>query len=308
MDWLDGLTPALSWSGGTRVFFQQPYLAGIGGAFCTPTASREPPPLDRFGLTLWQPNPYQSGGGLVPVEWAMGDLTGFYPAMPGTAQLGFVAEAGSSGAQAAGPVVGAYIDSRDLIHGSSNSKMMIAPGFKLGERAGPFAFADAESAVHVLLYLQVPVAATAGVAKSYAYVSLDLGLQDEASGVEISFGTALFSAATSFHSTMAIDPPTGNMMINGGLFEENPYLEPAEGTTLHQNGTWRGLRMFAYTIPAARFAAALAELRRQHPDFPAATDPAAYRLRGVHLNAELQFAGGPARLGWSMQGLTVSLS
>lgn len=294
--------------GGPRSFLQQPAVPGLAGLFYVPPAQGTAPPPGRFTFTLWQPNPMQPDGLLSPVSWPVGDLTGFYPSEPLAAQQGFAPAAGVSAVQAEGGTVGAYINSRDLIHGSPNSKMMAAPGLHLSPGTGPFPYRGQAGAVRAMLALQVPTATTASAPKSFAYASLDIQFVDDTTGAAISYGTALFSQARHYVSHIGIDPVTRNMMINALLDPENPWLVCEPATTLHQATPWRGFRPFAYAIPADRFAAALAAMRAAHPDFQASPDPADYRLQSVHLNAELQFAGGAASLGWSMQGLEVSLT
>jgi hypothetical protein len=286
----------------TTILFEQPQSSGIAGHFVVPMATHTPPPKGTFALVLWQPNPFQASGGLVPTVWDAGSRTGFTPADVTVAQLGFRNVSGTSTVQSEGDVVGAYINSADLPKSTVDQKMMITPQYIFPAGNQPMPFASARGLLSGALELQVPTASG-----SDAYVLADFLFLDS-NGVRISLGVKLFRNGGSGTSPLigtgyALGSKT--YMLNFPLGLNQSYVTRASGSAAQTTATWSGWRYFEWSISEAQFVSALKDLTAQFPGHVISTDPAQYVLAEVHLNAEFHTQGKPAGLGWSMRGLKV---
>lgn len=305
-----------------KVLFEQAAVDNLAQSFLVPLADRphpNPPPEDRFVLVLWEPNPKQSDGTLIPTSWPAGDKTGFYPTPPLEHQLGFEDRYGTTTAQAQGGVVGAYLNTQEVSPATDFGKLMITPRFRWSDAsaARPFFF-DPAPALLVSLELQVPTASDAHRPGSEAYVVADLEFTDRVSGTKLAYGTGLFNKgiarpnpghlhADSNGMGIAFDAPSRSIMINAPDKDGSPTLVRVPGSALFTGTPWRGWRTFSYTITRRAFSFALDRVRELYPNANASQDPADYRLTMFHLNAEVQHDGGPAELGWSMRNARIVL-
>jgi hypothetical protein len=112
---------------GTTVLIEQPSPSGIAHDIFVAHVAKSGMPTGTFDLVVEQPDPFTSSGNLVPTSWDAGSQTGFAPASPSTAQLGFRNQTGTSTVQMEGDIVGAYLNSRDLPTSLTYQKMMTAP-------------------------------------------------------------------------------------------------------------------------------------------------------------------------------------
>jgi hypothetical protein len=289
-----GATPA-------TMLFEQPQEGGIAGQLVVPNASGgSPVPEEVFALVLWQPNRFQSNGLLVPTGWDAGSRTGFTPANPSTAQLGFQDVAGSSAAQAQGDTVGAYLNSSDLPPSSADQKMMITPEYRWVAGSEPVPFSSSQSSLSGSMDLQIPVATGTD-----AYVVLDY-LFTAPDGKQISYGIKVFHNGSADNAVgTSIDGPTGNYELNSPLGIIETYVTHGSDSAVNTGTPWSGWQHFDWSISQAQFAAALQFLNATYPGVFASLDPSQYMLSEVHLNAEFHTQGQPAQLGWSMTGLKV---
>jgi hypothetical protein len=298
-------TSGMGSSGGTgtgqgTILFTQPQESGIGGNLLVPLATQTKVPAGTFTLVLWQPNPYQSNGLLVPTSWDAGSQTGFTPSDPTTAQLGFQNLAGTSTAQMEGDTVGAYINSQDLPPSTADQKMMITPQFDFASGSQPMPFANSQSVLHGSVDLQIPTAVGSDV-----YVLADL-LFEGANGVRISYGVSIFrNGGAGTTAGTGYDTPSSTYMLNSPLGVDETYITRATNSALATGTTWTGWRHFEWSISQAQFVSALQHLAAAFPVNVTSTDPTQYVLAEVHLNAEFHTKGQPAQLGWSMQGMNV---
>jgi hypothetical protein len=304
----------------TMMIFQQPILPGIADNFQVPISEGHKYPNGAsFYLILWQPDPYTPNGSLVPTNWSAGDRTGFYPNNPLADQAGFQNVAGSSTAQIEGGIIGAYLNSNDVrpdAHGQS--KMMITPVWKPAMTRLVYPFATPGNVVISSLDLQVPVARDQNRPGNYTYVTDDLLFEDFKSHTRISYGVVLF------HHTPTPRPPPaedllrkteiGGFDVESRAFQFGNPLEPDSrvttilpGSETFQNQPWTGWRSFGFALTQNNFAIGLQGLLKRYPSFDGSTSPSDYALVQWHLNAELQFATGPAELGWSMRDAIVEI-
>jgi hypothetical protein len=283
---------------GATILFTQPQENGIAGNLVVPLATHTAVPEETFILVLWQPNPFQAQGLLVPTGWDAGSQTGFTPSNPLTAQLGFEDLAGTSTAQMEGDTVGAYINSHDLSASTADQKMMIAPQFTFPSEGQPLPFANSYTSLNGSVDLQIPTAVG-----SDAYAVVDLQFVDT-TGVRISYGVVIFhnGGAPSAAST-GYDTPSDSYMLNSPLGVDQRYVTQASDSAAATGTPWVGWRHFDWSISEAQFVGALQHLTATFPGKVTSTDPTQYVLAKVHLNAEFHTQGQPAELGWSMRGL-----
>jgi len=290
--------PAATNSTVTTVLFQQPKMAGIAGNLVVPPATGKPVPFGAFKLVLWQPNRFQASGQLVVAGWSAGSHTGFTPAYPLTAQLGFRNIAGTSTAQMEGDTVGVYINSADLPPSTADQKMMITPQFRFVRGSEPQPFASANTVLRGAMDLQIPTAVGTN-----AYAVMDLLFQST-SGVRISYGVEIFHngrAGTAVHG--GYDAPSTCYMLNTPLGVDSRFVSKSLNSAGATGEPWIGWRHFAWQISEAQFVSALKYLKATYPGVSFSTDPTQYVLSEMHLNAEFHTKGKPAELGWSMRGL-----
>jgi hypothetical protein len=292
-------------SGGTSTsdattLFTQPQEVGIAGKLAVPPATHTAVPVGTFTLVLWQPNPFQAQGLLVPTGWDAGSQTGFTPSNPSTAQLGFQDLPGTSTAQMEGDTVGAYINSQDLSPSTTDQKMMITPEFMFPSGSQPIPFASAQTVLHGALDLQVPTAVGSDV-----YVNADLLFEDP-SGVRISISASIFrNGGAAEVAGTGYDSPSNTYMLNSPLGVDQRFITQASTSASATGTTWSGFRHFEWSMSEAQFVSALQYLVAAFPGQVTSTDPSQYVLTEVHLNAEFHTQGQPAELGWSMRRLNL---
>lgn len=303
---LAALTPTATIGGAAQAattVVSLPYESGIARHLFVPRANNINVPKGQFGLVLWQVNPYQPGGLLVPTTWDAGSQTGFRPSSPGSAQLGFRNQAGTSTAQWEGDTVGAYLNSADLRGSSGNQKMMITPQYRFPAGSQPVVFASSNGWLHMGLDLQVPVAAG-----SEAYANMDFEFIDP-NGARISYTVSLFhNQARRPVMETGFDGPTQSYMLRSPLGLDSRFVSAAAGSASETGTPWGGWRHFEWTISDAQFAAGLKYLAAQYPGAAISQNPAHYMLSAMHMNAEIHFTTTQTELGWSMRAASLSFS
>jgi hypothetical protein len=296
-----------------EIIFKQPTLNGIAGNFHVPLTEHKYPNDHPFNVILWQPNPSRPDGRLIPSSESVGDLTGFYPTQPlDKHQAAFRNGADASAVQIEGDTVGAYISSSDLPNGSPGHKMMITPAFMFPKKI--YVFEREDRSILCWLNLQVPTAQDLNRAGNYTYVLAEFVFEDWKSKTQISYGVGLFHhnparappppPARQFLRLTEVGPydaPSHSFQVGNRLALDSRVVTPLAGTTLFQTQTWTGWRLFNFAITQQNFKTALQSLRDKEPTFGGSENPADYALMEWHLNAELTFASGPAKLGWSLR-------
>jgi hypothetical protein len=249
-------------------------------------------------MVLWQPNPSNAEGQLVPTAWDAGSQTGFTPSSSLNAtQLGFQNKPGTSTAQMDGDTVGAYLNSANLPGAPVGQKMMIAPRFAFSPESAPYPFSSTTSVLSGSMDLQIPTAVGAET-----YVLADMLFQDE-NGVQISYGVAVFhNAARNPTVDSNYNPPSNSYQLNSPLGVDQRFVTKTSGSAAWTGTSWAGFQTFAWSISRPQFVAALNFLAAEFPGKVQTTDPAKWALVEVHLNAEFHFQPAPAELGWSMRG------
>ena len=312
--------PGLRAQGGSAIIiFEQPTLAGIAGNFHVPLAEHGYPTQKAFNLILWQPNPGRPDGELIPSNWRVGDMTGFYPvrALPGH-QAAFRDEAGASTVQIEGETVGAYLNSHDISHGPRGDKMMITPEFRPAKSQRTCPFARPGAAIVESLDLQIPTARDLDKKGNFTYVTADLEFEDIQTLTRISYGITLFHHGgvtrnppaakwLKEHEVKNFDAPSHSFQVGDPLALGSDVVTLLARSALYQTEPWRGWRSFDFAITQENFWTALQALKERGPGFGASQHPADYALTEWHLNAELTYGTGPADLGWSMRRARVAL-
>lgn len=288
----------------TVILFEQPLESGIAGHLLVPRAVHISPPKGVFAMILWQPNPANPGGLLVPTTWDAGSQTGFTPSSPlNVTQLGFQDRPGTSTAQVDGDAVGAYLNSSDLPGSPTDQKMMITPQFIWATGSQPVPFSNSASVLSAAMDLQIPVAMG-----NSTYVVTDF-LFEGPNGVRISYGVKLFNNGANNPLTGGGYNTAANVYeLNSPLGVDPRFVTQAPGSGAATGIPWSGWRHFEWSVTQAQFVAALNYLSAAHPGVLQSTDPSQYLLAEVHLNAEFHFQPAPAELGWSMRGWRVSLT
>jgi hypothetical protein len=127
-------------------------------------------------------------------------------------------------------------------------------------------------------------------------------------GVRVSMGAKIFSnGKTNSVVGSSYDAPSNTYQLNSPLEGDQQYIAQTPGSASTTGTPWLGWRHFGWSMSQPQFAAAIAYLIEQYPGKVTTSDPAAYVLAEVHLNAEFHFQPEPAELGWSMTGWTISL-
>jgi hypothetical protein len=255
-------------------------------------------------MVLWQPNPSNPDGLLVPTTWNAGSLTGFTPpASLAATQLGFQSTGNSSTAQMYGNTVGAYLNSANLPGSPVGTKMMITPQFVFTPGSEPVPFSDSTAVLNGSMDLQIPTATG-----NDTYVNADFLFKDP-NGVRVSIAAKIFSnGQVSPVVGTGYDVPSSTYMLNVPLGTDQQYLTQLPGSASWTGTPWLGWQHFQWSLSQAQFAAALRYMVAQYPEKVQSTDPAQYVLAEVHLNAEFHFQPDPAELGWSMTGWKVWLT
>jgi hypothetical protein len=262
------------------------------------------PKKGNFFLVLWQRNPHRQDGALIPVNWPVGDKTGFYPGEPALHQRGMRDTYGSTAVQVSGDTIGAYLNSADLIHGSANDLEMITPAYEFADGARVAPFVDRDDALTCSLQLQVPVARDGGKPGSSAYVNLNLLFGKDGGAVRVSFnGGLFFNGREKSPETIGYDAVTRNVLVVSPIRPDSKWSTYASGSAVRQGAPWKGWKTFHFTVTRDNFESALNEVKKKHPEMVWGSDPATWTLNQIHLNAEIRYRTAPAELGWSMRGL-----
>ena len=300
-----------------EIIFKQPALNGIAGNFHVPLAEHKYPDDQPFNVILWQPNPNRTDGQLIPSSENIGNHTGFYPTQPlEKYQAAFRNGPGASAVQIEGDTVGVYLSSSDLPDGSPGHKMMITPAFMVPKKI--YVFARGDRSIVCRLNLQVPTAHDLNRAGNFTYVLAEFVFEDWRTKTQISYGINLFH-----HNPARVPPPTKQFLrltevgpydapshsfqVGNRLALDSRVVTPLTGTTLFETQTWSGWRPFNFAITQENFKTALRSLKDKEPTFNGPDNPADYALVEWHLNAELTFATGPAKLGWSLKGAELAV-
>jgi hypothetical protein len=286
---------------GPLVLFEQPVLDDVREHAYVVAKPRR----GNFYVVLWQKNPHRIDGALVPVTWAVGDKTGFYPTDPlQRRQMGMRNNYGSTALQIEGNVVGAYLNSADLIRGSNLYKHMITPAYDFPPLARIALFDESDSAVSCTLELQVPVAADGGGSpRSGAYINLNLLMAKGAGEGQVTVNGGLFyNRRADDPERVGFDPVTKHVIVLTPIQRQSQWSTYTEDSEVRQGTPWKGWKKFRFTVTRDNFVSALKAVSAKHPTVSPG-DPAEWKLAMIHLNAEIRYETAPAEMGWSMRGL-----
>ena len=282
-----------------QVLFQQPAVNTMSGRFCVKCLSK----TDWFNIVQWEPNPLTADGGDLAASWDMSVFTGFRPqGRLQDHQVAFRADTSSSGAQMGAATVGAYLDSNDLKPDFASKKFIITPRVEFARDA--FSFGNGrEPSLAFSLDLQVPVAIDGNTNGSSTYVVSDLRFFDRTTGHYLYLNAELFRN----HDERGVewvffDPDTQTPVVFSACKPNSQYLSIVAGSSTFQATPWSGWRHFSYIVTAQNFRHALAAASARYPQATFSRNLSDWSLAEWHLNAELLYASGPAKLGWSMKG------
>lgn len=192
--------------------------------------------------------------------------------------------------------------------------MMITPVIDFPEK-NIFPFADSRQKLYQSLELRVPTAVSQSRPHNIVYIVSDFLFIDRTTGTRLTYEVALF------HQNPHAPRLTraGLIKTEVGLFDRGSHSyqvgsplsplarlnEPVEGSALYSTLPWREPRRMAFTISWRNFKTALQSLGAK--GYGGSLNPADYRLRQWHLNAEMQYDRIPTRLGWSLSDTTIAL-
>ncbi|MCF7847451.1 MAG: hypothetical protein K9M45_01275 [Kiritimatiellales bacterium] len=314
-----GADPDASLSG-TDVLFRQPSLEGFGDRMHVQARV----PVGEFAMISWQKNPMTGDGSFVPVDWNVGEKTGLpITENRSAAQRGMKNQSGSTAAQMSGIAVGAYLNSADLsgagmdaqgcpLPGSGGYKLMVTPQIFFPPAEGEDLLRAPGDKLAVSMDLQIPVAVSAGKKGSIAYVNPVLVFIDPKRKIKISYIVGLFSSwpvktKPKMVENIAYDTPSHSWMISSRLMPGARWMTIGADSNTYQFLPWMGWKHFSYSITRQNFESALANFRAKQPEIDCSMNPADYRLKSFHLNAELKYQTAPAELGWSMRNASITV-
>ena len=180
---------------------------------------------------------------------------------------------------------------------------MITPQFIFATGSQPVPFSDSNAVLSSSMELQIPTAVG-----NDTYVVADFLFEDP-NGVRISYGVKIFSNGEPNQVVgSGYDPDSNSYMLNSPLAGATQFVTQVQGSAATTGTPWLGFQHYEWSISQAQFVAGLNYLVAQFPGKVQSTDPTAYVLAEVHLNAEFHFQPDPAELGWSMSGWTVSVT
>jgi hypothetical protein len=257
------------------------------GILCNPIPSQETPGV----WWLWQGGPKTCMDN-DPIDWAVGDFTGFYPAGDVTlSQRGVNRDwYGSQAVQFQGDTFGIVLHSASVLDSISTIDPIIID-YEYDKSTPPFPFADPDNRIVYSLQLQVASAHVRGPA--VAHVVGYILLQDTKSRKDIWYGANIFDtrgAGMAKEVTMldSCNFCTGWPIVVGeigidGAFTSNPSLsEP------FQSAPWRGFKIFSFSISSAQMKSTITTLKAKYAEMQSLSgDPADYVLLSASLNAEL---------------------
>jgi hypothetical protein len=289
---------------GPQVVFEQPVLNDVRENAYVHSKPRR----GTFYMVLWQKNPYRLDGALVPVTWAVGDKTGFYPTNPlQQSQMGMRDAYGSTALQIEGKTVAAYLNSDDLTgRGAAHRyKEMVTPAYEFPPAAQVTPFDETDSALSCSLELQVPVAVDGGGSpQSGAYINLNLLLVKDAGPVQVSVNGGLFyNRRADYPEQLSFDPVTKHVLVLTPIQRKSQWSTYTTDSEVRQGAPWIGWKKFRFTVTRHNFISAIKAVSAKHPSPSWAGDPSEWKLAQVHLNAEIRYETAPAEMGWSMRGL-----
>lgn len=299
-------------SGNDRLLFKQPSLAESdfeqvvvsphGGARSTP------PPTDRFTLVLWQRNPYSADGNLTSSKWTLDGFLGERIASR-TVTRAVTDKPYVTSVQLGGDTVGAYLDSQNFAAGGDQlKKLMITPQYKWSDGKAPRPFSNQADKLKVGLLMQIPNAADMHRPGSAAYANLDLLFVDSKSGTRISVGAGIFSnGRPDWRGGVGFDAPSRAVMVNQPLNAGAGIFSLLPSSSQFTAVPWRNWRPFYFSMDREQFAEVLKRASAKAEGAAMSLDPSAYALGSFHLNAELRFDGGDAKLTWFMKGAEICL-
>lgn len=308
--------PARATQSGQVLFAQPSITNGIAANLGVNSVLPPYQPVGQFFMHFNQNNPFTADNNLVSVHWDAGRLTGLsVPAPAGYWERGIWnpivnTAVGRTVAQVYGPVVGAYLNSRDLINGSPDNRFMIAPSYIFPTTIIPFS--STSSVVGVSFDLQVPTASNERTIGnlSNAYIKLDMLFQDKVKLGRMSLSGAVFANGFTPPGDSANFDDLAFVAIASALVGPGGKLVTVQpGSATHQASTWTEWLNFNYHISYNQFAAAIALANTQAVQYGYTLTPGPenYVLLSTHLNAEMHYTQTlPSTMGWSMQNLTIT--
>jgi hypothetical protein len=197
--------------------------------------------------------------------------------------------------------------------------MMITPALVLPNGQRPTPFAEAGVAIVNSLELQIPFARDLSRPGNITYITADFQFEERQTHARISYGINFFHHAQRPRNpdpperlreteVGPYDAPSHSFQVGNAIAPRSRVVTMLAGSASQQSQPWKGWRLFNFAITRNNFKTALLALKEKAPGFAGSDNPADYELSGWHLNAELQFASGPAELGWSMRRARVEFA
>lgn len=305
------------------VYFQEPSISHIDHNFFV-----DPPlaPLGLFELIQWPPNP-NSASGDFPVEWGVGQYTGYNPPSPPDRHQRGVSNltTGSTAVQAAGNTVGFLIDSASLATPSTSPgtlfPIVAQYNFPEGSQFAPFA--EPGKTLVYAMQAQIPYADAEGgcglPGSACAYATLYFDVEDVTTGLDFWYGATLYDTRGTpnglgyLGESVMYDGDTQQAIIGGVV-----NLSAAEGAMFttalptssgFQSQTWTGDKAFQFAITRSNFLNAIRAVKSTFPQQYAnlSDDPANYLVFHFNFNPEVAYFGGKSSIGVSFNNIRISV-
>jgi hypothetical protein len=266
-------------------------------------------------LAAWTTQPFSAPW--QPSAWDASAMTGFAPGPGG--QLSVDGAANVSTVQASGGTVGVYETSTDAPDAKA---LMITMGYALRTEHGVRPWTATGGTLHFRFELQVPTATTTGVSAtrfgdgSRAYIVWQNRFVDTThlpteavvgSGTEIGFGARVFHLGGAPVDSVSNDPNSKRFFADAALVPGGVWLTLDADSAQFQSEPWTGFKQFGYTVSREQFAAVLAAIHAADPTLPMSLLPEDWALIQTYPNDEIDYQGGPAAMGWSLTGTSVTV-
>ena len=212
----------------------------------------------------------------------------------------------SSGAQLQGTTVAAFLNSEDLPKDTHGQKFIITPNIKFDPDISVFNQQDSTSGVKVSFDLKVPFATDQHRPLSAAYVVSDLIFRDRNTGQSIYINEMVFRNGAHLPKDWIFFDPDTNMSVALGIdTPASRFTSPDAKGEQFQCKPWSEWKHFSYSVNVENLHQIVHAMREKYPQKLFSENAADWTLTHWHLNAELLFGDGPAKMGWSMRDLLI---
>lgn len=251
---------------------------------------------------------------VTPINWRVGDFTGFYP-IGSTTQYGVDPKTyGSASLQVQDNKVGFRIDKSSLNPTRESDLIPFVYQYNWDVNNLPKPFTDPNSILLYSIDVQVPSVDVDNY-NSFAYAYGFFIMTDTKSGLKFWYGSNLFDARGSSMAYDLIHVDIGStgetrMPIVAGPVNSNTsrYVIPYGGSDF-QSTTWKGYKTFNIAISSQNLINAVSDIKKSNPNYKNLSEnPSDYVLEHFNFNPELAyFNKKTASMGISFKNIKISV-